>query len=172
MELLKETKFKMPRLLYNFYQERAFISHQDKLGFKQLWERCVLLLTTLKSCCSAAESQTGPAACVESNIVGKVCTPVLQKLGGDSYPLMDPWSAGHLAGIILHSLDCDFISIIAHQLCGFAGDTNSSWHLQDFTLCGPRNLEPVLVFSRKGLGFPGSQWLWGRESWEFRPYLV
>lgn len=36
MELLKETKFKMPRLLYNFYQERAFISHQDKLGFKQL----------------------------------------------------------------------------------------------------------------------------------------
>lgn len=84
MELLKETKFEMPRLLYNFYQERASVSHQDKLGFKQLSERCVLFLTTLKSCFSAAESQTGPAACVESNILGKVFTPVLQKLGSDS----------------------------------------------------------------------------------------
>lgn len=80
MELLKETKFEMPRLLHNFYQERASISHQDKLGFKQPSDRSVLLLTTLKSFCRAAESQTGPAACVESNL-GKVFTPVFAEAG-------------------------------------------------------------------------------------------
>lgn len=128
MELLKETKFEMPKLLYNFYQERASISHRDKLSFKQLSDRCVLLLTTLKSCCSAAESQTGPAACVESNMLGKVFTRFaeagrkLLSLCG----ILDPWPGGHLAGIILHSLDCGFIAIIAHQLCSFAGDRNSS----------------------------------------------
>lgn len=102
MELLKETKFEMPRLLYNFYQERASISHRDKWGFKQLSDRCVLLLTTLKSCCSAAESQTGPAACVESNMLGKVFTPVLQKLGGSSYPFVESWIPG-LVGTWLES---------------------------------------------------------------------
>lgn len=90
MELLKETKFEMPRLLYNFYQESASISHRDKLGFKQLSNIRVLLLTTIESCCSGAESQIGPAACMESNMLVKVFMPVLLKLGGNSYPFMEP----------------------------------------------------------------------------------
>lgn len=64
MELLKETKFEMPRLLYNFYQERASISHRDKLGFKELSNIRVLLLTTVESCWSGAEHQIGPAVCL------------------------------------------------------------------------------------------------------------
>jgi len=90
MELLKETKFEMPRLLYNFCQESASISHRDKLGFKQLSNIRVLLLTTVESCCSGAESLIGPAACVESNMLVKVFTPALEKLGGYSYPSMEP----------------------------------------------------------------------------------
>lgn len=90
MELLKETNFEMPRLLYNFYQENASISHRDKLGFKQLSNIRVLLLTTIESCRSGAESQIGPAASMESYRLVKVFIPVLQKLGGSSYPFMEP----------------------------------------------------------------------------------
>lgn len=84
MELLKETKFEMPTLLYNFYQESASISHREKLGFKWLSNICVFLLTTVESCCSGADSQIGPASCLESNMLAQVLIPDLQKLGGNS----------------------------------------------------------------------------------------
>lgn len=50
MELLKETKFEMPRLLCNFFQESAAIGHRDKLGFEQLSNVRVFLMTTVESC--------------------------------------------------------------------------------------------------------------------------
>lgn len=80
----------MPRLLYNFYQESASISHRDKLGFKQLSNIRVLLLTTVESCRSGAESQIGPAACMGINMLVKFFIPVLEKLRGNSYPFMEP----------------------------------------------------------------------------------
>lgn len=83
MELLKETKFEMPRLLYNFFQETASISHRDKLGFKQLSDIHVLLLTTVGSC---TESQIGPATCMESSVLVQVFISVLEKLGGSPSP--------------------------------------------------------------------------------------
>lgn len=49
MELLKETKFEMPRLLCNFFQESAAIGHRDKLGFEQL-SNVRVLMTTVESC--------------------------------------------------------------------------------------------------------------------------
>lgn len=164
MELLKETKFEMPRLLHNFYQERASISHQDKLGFKQPSDRSVLLLTTLKSFCRAAESQTGPAACVESNL-GKVFTPVFAEAGRWFLSLCGSlgwwapgWNHSPLPGLWFYIRYC------SPALQFWWGQklklTSPPTLYLSYFLCGPRNLELVLVFSREGLRIPGNQGLW------------
>ena len=88
------------------------------------------------------------------------------------------WVHGHwvgqLAGRVLHSLVCHFLLVVGNQLCSFPGNRKSSWHLlKDLTLryflCGPRNLELLVVFQRRRLEVPiVNQRLWGRERCKFR----